>query len=118
MISGLPPGAVRAAAPRSEARALPVSGNALPSPGREPPAAAPAAVAPPDRSRSIEVLDRYLAESQRSLQFLHDPEAGHTVILIVHPGTGEVLRQIPARERLALAQWIAPPGPPVIDLRA
>ena len=117
MITGLPPGAVRAEARRLAAPQS-VGGNALPSPGREPPAAVPAAVAPPDRSRSIEVLDRFLSESQRSLQFLHDPDARRTVILIVHPGTGEVLRQIPARERLALAQWIAPPAPPVIDLSA
>lgn len=118
MISGLQLCPRPADAPRTEPPARPVSGNAMPLPGREPPAAAPAAVVPTDRSRSIEVLDRYLAESQRSLQFLHDPDAGHTVILIVHPGTGEVLRQIPARERLALQQWIAPPSPPVIDLRA
>lgn len=116
MIAGLQAGPPRVDAPRPAVPAR--TGNPLPSPGADRPVAAPAAVVPPDRSRSVEVLDRYLADSQRSLKFLHDPDAGHTVILVLHPGTGEVLRQIPARERLALAQRFAQPRLPVVDLRA
>ncbi len=94
------------------------AGNPLPSAGADRPVAAPVATKPPDRSRSIEALDRYLADSQRSLQFLHEPEAGQTLILVVYPGTGEVVRQIPAREQLVFARHFFQPRLPVIDLRA
>jgi uncharacterized FlaG/YvyC family protein len=66
----------------------------------------------------VEVLEQYLASSARTLQFRRDPDAGRTIILVVDPNTGEVLRQIPPKERLALAHWIAPPRTTVIDVRA
>jgi hypothetical protein len=93
------------------------SGNPVPASGGDPPVRTPAPP-PPDLSRAAEVLDRYLADSQRSLRFHRDPDAGRTVILVVDPNTGEVLRQIPPRERLVLARTIAAPRLPVIDLRA
>jgi uncharacterized FlaG/YvyC family protein len=118
MMSGVMPIPQATAAPRDAAQPQARSGNPMPVAGAGQPLAPVADAAPPDLSRSAEVLDRYLAESQRSLRFLRDPGAGRTIILVVDPGTGEVLRQIPARERLALARWIAEPRPSVIDLRA
>ena len=116
MIAGVQPDPVRDLAPRKAAPAP--SGNSLPVRGSDPPAQPAAAPPPPDMSRSIEVLDRYLADSQRTLQFRRDADAGRTIILVVDPTTGEVLRQIPAKERLALARWIAESRPPLVDLRA
>jgi len=116
MIDGLPPAPVRAEAPRVAAPAA--AGNALPSPGADRPVARPVVAKPPDRSRSVEVLDRYLADSQRSLEFLHDPDARQTIILVVDAGSGEVVRQIPAAERMVLARHFFQPRPTVIDLSA
>lgn len=116
MITSLQPAPARVDVPRDAAPAA--AGNPLPSAGADRPLATPVATKPPDRSRSTEALDRYLADSQRSLQFLHDPEARRTLILVVHSGTGEVVRQIPARERLVLARHFFQPRLPVIDLRA
>lgn len=118
MMSGVMPIQQSIAAPREAAQPRAGSGNPLPVAGAARPLAPAAAAAPPDQSRSAEVLDRFLAESQRSLRFLREPDAGRTIILVVDPGTGEILRQIPARERLAPARWIAEPRPSVIDLRA
>jgi flagellar protein FlaG len=118
MISGLQPGAIRQAVSADAATARIVPGNPLPSPGGDRPVEAPAAVAVPDRTRSAEVLNRYLAGAQRSLRFLHDPDARRTIILVVDPGSGEVLRQIPPEEMLAIARRIAEPRLSVIDLRA
>jgi hypothetical protein len=117
MFAGVQPGPVRETAHQSVPPARAASGNPVPASGGDPPVRMPAPP-PPDLSRAAEVLDRYLADSQRSLQFRRDPEAGRTVIFVVDPNTGEVLRQIPARERLALARSFAVPRPPVVDLRA
>ncbi|HET8755001.1 MAG TPA: flagellar protein FlaG [Solirubrobacteraceae bacterium] len=117
MIAGVQPGPVRESAFQGAPPARAPSGNPVPVPGGEPPVAASAPPLP-DLSRAAEVLDRWLADSQRSLQFRRDAEAGRTVILVVDPNTGEILRQIPPRERLALARSFAAPRPPVIDLRA
>lgn len=118
MIAGVQPGPVREVAAQSAPTARPVSGNPVPVSGGRPPVQPAEAPPPPDLSRSVEVLEQYLANSQRTLQFRRDPDAGRTVILVVDPNTGEVLRQIPPKERLALAHWISPPRTSVIDLRA
>jgi uncharacterized FlaG/YvyC family protein len=118
MIADIQPLPARESASRGVPPAQAATGKEVPSRGADQPVAAPAAVAPPDRTRSVEVLNRYLARSQRSLQFVHDPDAGQTIILVVDPASGEVLRQIPAKERVALARWIALSRPTVIDLRA
>jgi FlaG protein len=118
MIAGVQPGPVREVAALRAGAASAASGKSVPASGGSPPVQPAAPPPPPDLSRSVEVLDRYLASSQRTLQFRRDPDAGRTVILVVDPNTGEVLRQIPPKERLALAHWISPPRTSVIDLRA
>src|SRR5262245_21820983 len=117
MIAGVEPRPVReVAAPRAPPPQA-VPGKSLQASGGSPPQPA-AAPPPPDLSRSVEVLEQYLANSARTLQFRRDPDAGRTIILVVDPNTGEVLRQNPPKERLALAHWIAPPRTTVIDVRA
>lgn len=118
MIAGVEPRPVReVAAPRAPA-AQAVPGKPLPVSGGSPPQQPAPAPPPPDLSRSVEVLEQYLANSARTLQFRRDADAGRTIILVVDPNTGEVLRQIPPKERLALAHWISPPRTSAIDLRA
>lgn len=118
MIGGVQPGRVQEAAPRGAAPARAVSGKALPVAGEARPVKPAAAPPPPDLSRAVEMLDRYLADSQRTLQFRRDPDASRTIILVVDPSTGEVLRQIPGKERLAIARTLAAAHAPVIDLMA
>ncbi len=98
-------------------KALPLIG------GKEPPRAEPAKVElpePPDLSRVVEKLNEFLRQSARNLQFRYDDSSGRTVITVVDAATGDVIRQIPSEELLALAERMHAKGQPgsLIDLRA
>lgn len=60
-----------------------------------------------DVREGIEIIDRALRESRRNLTFSIDESTGKTVARVVHPDTGEVLRQIPSDEILAIAEMVA-----------
>ena len=68
-----------------------------------------AAVAMP--AESMEVMARKMNEMlqnmQRDLEFQVDTESGKTVFRVVHGSTGEVIRQVPSEEALALAEALA-----------
>jgi flagellar protein FlaG len=102
-----------AAAPVSGERSV-AAGSALP-PGGEPPP--PAALPAPDLSRAVAVLNRFLADSQRSFRFQVDDASGRTIVRIVNPGTGEIVRQIPSEDVLAAARALRDAGN-LLSLRA
>ena len=90
------------------------------------PAPAPAPPAPP----AVQVVDprekasRIAAELERiappnaSLRFRVDPEAGRVVVSVVDAETGDVLRQIPSEEALAIAQSLADTGSGIVKTQA
>jgi flagellar protein FlaG len=83
-------------------------GNALPSGGQSAPPAA--ALEPADLSRAVATLNRFLADSQRSFRFQVDDATGDTIVRIVNPETGEVVRQIPSEDVLAAAHALRNSG--------
>ena len=73
----------------------------------------------PDFSRMVEKLNEFLRQSARHLQFRYDDSSGRTVITVVDAANGDVIRQIPSDELLALAERMRAAGQPgaLIDLR-
>jgi flagellar protein FlaG len=68
----------------------------------------------------IEKLNDYLRQNSRNLQFRYDDSSGRTVITVIDAGTGDVVRQIPSEELLAMAarMRMAAQTGSLIDLRA
>jgi flagellar protein FlaG len=91
---GLSPRDATPAARTGTGKTLPVNGENRPS-------------APPLRAVSldgaIEQIKAYLSQSQRQLDFQYDKSVGRTVIKVIDPSSGEVIRQIPAEEVLRMA---------------
>jgi flagellar protein FlaG len=65
--------------------------------------AAREALAPPELKHRIEKLTRALQETQSSLSFSVDEATGRTVVRVTRSSTGELVRQIPSAEALAIA---------------
>lgn len=107
--SAAPPVAPPAARAPGQAagNALPASGNAG---GNElPPVAAPSP--PPERvEQAIAQIQDYLSDARRQLHFEVDPANGRTIVRVINPETGEVVRQIPGDEVLQLAAAIGTHG--------
>ncbi len=90
------------------------SGKALPPNGRP----APQAVEPPpkaevptiDISRAIHNINTFLQENARGLRFQVDKDSGRTVITVINPLNGEVVRQIPPQEVLNIARELKATG--------
>lgn len=94
--------AARGNAPRPVAggKEPPDGGKAGPAVERDPPR-------PADVTRAIQVIETYLRESARGLRLNYDEASGRTVVTVVDLATGEIVRQIPAEEILALARRAA-----------
>jgi flagellar protein FlaG len=94
------------------------------------PAPAPATPPAPPAPPAVQVVDprekasRIAAELERiappnaSLRFRVDPEAGRVVVSVVDAETGDVLRQIPSEEALAIAQSLADTGSGIVKTQA
>jgi flagellar protein FlaG len=54
-------------------------------------------------SQALAQVQSYLQENQRQLEFQLDEASGRTVIRVVNPGNGELIRQIPSEEFLQVA---------------
>lgn len=90
--------ASRPAAPARRAEALSGSNSAQAK------AAAPAPKPElPDLKQQLEVINRQLREQQSNLSFSIDESTGKTVVRVVRESTGEVVRQFPSDEVLAIA---------------
>jgi flagellar protein FlaG len=69
-------------------------------------AATKAQPSPPDLSRQLEKLTRALQESQSNLSISVDGATGKTIVRIFRSSTGELVRQIPSEEAIAIAASI------------
>lgn len=87
--------------------AEPSRGEALPVDGKEKPRVD---VQPPDLTRAISNLNQFLKDSRRDLRFQVDESSGRTIIRIVNPDTGEIVRQIPSEEVLKTARTLREAG--------
>jgi flagellar protein FlaG len=99
--------------------AKPASGNSLPHAGTSAPASerAPAEVQKIDISRAIHSINTFLKENQRGLRFQVDQATGRTVITVINPVSGEIVRQIPPQELLNIARELRASGA-LLDARA
>lgn len=106
-----------AAAATADGKPLPITGDAAPPPVRAPEIKLPE---PADLSRMVEKLNDYLRQNSRNLQFRYDDTSGRTVITVVDASTGDVVRQIPSEELLAMSERmrLAAQAGSLIDLRA
>jgi flagellar protein FlaG len=90
------------------------SGNALPPNGRPAPrpVEAPPKVEVPkiDISRAIHNINTFLKENARGLRFQVDEASGRTIITVINPLNGEVVRQIPPQEVLNIARELKATG--------
>jgi flagellar protein FlaG len=100
-----PAGKAAEPAPRGSAAA----GNALPSPGKAAPVAAPA---PPPVSieKAIAQIQAYLNDSKRQLTFERDDSTDRTVVKVIDEASGEIIRQFPSEEVLKIAAFIDAQG--------
>lgn len=63
-------------------------------------------------SRAVTQINDYVQTINRELQFSVDEASGHTVIKVLDVVSGQVIRQIPEHEVLALAKTVTPEGGP------
>jgi len=77
-----------------------VAGDSLPSEGRKLPTqvADPAAI-----SAAVSQINEIVQSIQRDLSFNLDEDSGQTVIRVMDSESGELIRQIPSEEALAIA---------------
>ena len=104
-------GPVPAAATVPAPKALPgaVASRAAAEPSQRP-SAEETVARPQVEVRSLaeaaEMINRTLAESQRELRFSVDEGSGRTLVYVMHPETGEVVRQIPSEVVIAMATML------------
>lgn len=91
--------------PRQGAAAEGGNSVPVPTPAAQEPAASAAEVA-----RAVARLNDYVQTISRVLQFSIDEASGHTVIKVLDALSGQVIRQIPEQEALALAKTVTPDG--------
>lgn len=74
---------------------------------------APVGGPPPETTGILEVAHKvrdYLQIARRDLVFSVDQDTGRTVIRVLDASTGELVRQIPSKEIMALAKNLDQPG--------
>ena len=86
------------------------AGKVVPPAGNTPPAPQPMTV-----RQAVEQINSFLSANARDLRFRLDESSGRTVITVVNPNTGEVIRQIPPEEMMAAARSLDGPGPVVVN---
>lgn len=109
--------AVPAAPPVLRVVAAPAAEPA--APGSEP-TPAPKPVPPDPRERASRVAEELarLAPPTSALRFRVDPDSDQVVVSVVDARTGDVLRQIPSEEALAIAKSLAETGTGIVSDRA
>lgn len=80
------------------------TGKPLPIEGKALPQQQPATEV--QLKEAVNQINQYVQTVQRDLSFSMDGETGHTVIKVMDSGSGELIRQIPAEEVLALATYL------------
>jgi flagellar protein FlaG len=79
-------------------QSLPGSGEVLPVEA--------VAASPGDVTQAVSRLSDYVQSVRRDLQFRVDEETDRVVVSVVDPESGEVIRQIPAEEVVAVARTL------------
>jgi flagellar protein FlaG len=74
------------------------SGKQAPPTGKEAPVSEPM-----NFERTVAQLEAFISNTARGLRFHIDKSSGRTVVTVVNPNNGEVIRQIPSEEVLHLA---------------
>ena len=80
------------------------------APGKGAPAApSPARVAPPavddaQLKEAIDAANQSFASHGSSIEFSVDPQQGKTIVKVVDSSTGQLIRQMPSEEMVAIAQ--------------
>lgn len=100
-------------APKPVSAAAPTDlsgGKVVPPAGNTPPAPQPMTV-----REAVEQINSFLSANARDLRFRVDEGSGRTVITVVNPNTGEVIREIPPEEMMAAARSLDGPGPVVVN---
>lgn len=103
-----------AASARASA-SLPAGGKTSP-PTSTTPTHAPARHAEVEHSRAQ--LERFARSIRRELEFRVDDASGRTIITVRNKDTGEIVRQIPSEEVIALARAFADGGPTLLESEA
>lgn len=98
------------AAPRKAA----AGGKALPPAGQDAPVQRQPTPAETVEN-AIEQIRSFLRDSQRQLNFSRDEITGRTVIRVIDPASGEVIRQMPPEEILNLAAMLHRKGFHTLD---
>ena len=79
----------------------------LPGEGRSsPPPVAGSAGQDADIKQAVRDLNTYVQSLRRDLHFTIDDESGKTIIKVMDPESGEMIRQIPSEELLAIARTL------------
>jgi len=86
---------------KPEVAKIPVNGGeVLPPAGKEPPAQV---VDSADISETVTEINDIIRSVQRDLAFNIDEDSGRTVISVIDSESGELIRQIPSEDLLAIA---------------
>jgi len=92
-----------------------VASKANPVAARDAVSAPPAAPSPAPAitkdqvQAAVQEIQKYLTESQRTLEF-HIDDASGTPVVMVRDGNGDLIRQIPSAETLHIAQMLKDQG--------
>lgn len=62
--------------------------------------------APEQVQRAVGAINKVLQQTNRDLQFSIDPDTNNPVVRVVDTATGEVIKQFPSKESLAIARAI------------
>jgi flagellar protein FlaG len=112
-----PPGPAAEASARPKVPAA--SGNNVPQAGQGLPGERPAPAAPQvSIEKAIAQIQAFLRDSRRQLSFERDEASGHTVVRVIDPETGDVLRQFPPEELLKIAAIVEARGFRTFDEQA
>ena len=90
----------------------------LPGGGKASPPVDPVPPAQVEVEHSRAALERFARSIRRELEFRIDDASGRTIITVRNKDTGEVVRQIPAEEVVALARSLAEGGPTLLESEA
>lgn len=113
------PATVRVPGPPSrggDARSeLPRSGKSAPDGGDALPLSGP--MSSRSAGAAVEHLNELLRAAERRVRFAIDESSGKTLIFVVDANTGEIVRQIPPKQLVTLAQRFGMPGA-ILDAHA
>lgn len=91
-----------------EAVSTSTSGNNLPTDGKVLPQQP--AENKPKLQEAVNQINAYVQTVQRDLSFSMDDDSGQTVIKVIDTDSGELIRQIPSEEVIALATYLNDAG--------